>query len=258
MPVSLNEFVTISLAIFAQDSLTQVAMVTSSTRLRLPALVRVGLSFAIQSCHCSLMFTLKGLLRNTSRGWRIPVRLPGMTAWVVLCSASLFFTRSVRWPLNESYTRRAFFPSSVPGLVAHTSLNQTSISSSSIHPFVFTWMTTHLGISLLGLSFSWRLTCVWAWCHEPCRSGPKSNHSFHSCGPILHGFGTLALNSSTWHHVRLHWSFIHVCYARQVEAIFCSFPMDKWLEIIHFFGAADLVVFVIFWSLGKWRDCSFA
>ena len=92
----------------SQDSLTHCACVGNGGALMFPPAVKVYWSVAIQCTQRFRSPSLNGLLMLTSRGCRMPVSPPGITATSVLDALTASLTPWVRWALKLSQTRRDF------------------------------------------------------------------------------------------------------------------------------------------------------
>ena len=101
---------------------------------------KVYWSVAIQCTQQFRSQSLNGLLMLTSRGCRMPVSPPGITATSVTVALTASLTPWVRWALNLSQTRRDFSLTRPLGRCCQMLLTHNLHAASSIQPFSFTWI----------------------------------------------------------------------------------------------------------------------
>ena len=125
----------------SQASLIHLQISSSLTLRMRPPAVKLCCPANIQSCHFARMWSLKGLLMDTSKGWSMLVMPPGITTHSVLMDLKVLRTGLDKWALNESQTSIDFRRLRPPTLL-QTVRNQSCTSCSSIQPFAWHLTTT--------------------------------------------------------------------------------------------------------------------
>ena len=184
MPHFLKDQAANSAGRLRQASKTHEHTVGSDAALMFPAGVKLFWPSIIQLFHCSRRRSLKGLFRETSRGWRTLVKPPGITAMSVFVCRTARFTESTRWAWKESQTRRLFFLRRPPGRDCHTFSTHSFIPASSIHPFGWQCTRTPGGKFSFGKVFRLKITMGFSFVPSARHASTTVKRDF-SCPVVL-------------------------------------------------------------------------
>ena len=242
MPHFLKHRATISTGRLRQESRTHEHRVGSDAALMFPVGVKLFWPSIIQLFHCSRRRSLNGLFRETSSGWRILVKPPGITAMSVFVWCTARFTESTRWAWKESQTRRLFFLNRPPGRDRHTSSTHSFFPVSSIHPFGWQCTRTPGGSSLLARSFVWRSPWASAWFRQPCM---QVRQWTASCVE-QHSFRTFLIHGSGWWHVKPDRRFVHVPNVNKFVISFLRLLIAKRWKLVIFWSRCSGSFWAIF------------